>query len=91
MLIIGIPLVGAGSLAGPDLTMAALLSLSAAEAFMGLPAAFLGVASTLASARRLFAILDRKPPVIEHADPRPMPEGRDIRLDGVTLRSAGAR
>ena len=89
-LAIGVPLVAAGRMAGPDLAMAALLSLSAAEAFMGLPAAFLGVASTLASARRLFAILDRKPPVIEHFDPRPMPEGRDIRLDGVRLRYAGA-
>ena len=70
--------------------MAALMPAIRAEAFMGLPAAFLGVASTLASARRLFAILDRKPPVIEHVDPRPMPEGRDIRLDGVRLRYAGA-
>jgi len=88
-LAVGVPLVAVGRMAGPDLAMAALLSLSAAEVFMGLPAAFLGVASTLASARRLFAILDRKPPVTEPANPRPLPEGRDLRLDGVTLRYPG--
>jgi ATP-binding cassette subfamily C protein CydC len=84
-LFIGVPLVAASRLAGPDLAMAALLSLSAAEAFMGLPAAFLGVSATLASARRLFAILDRRPPVTEAAQPAPLPESRDIALDNVTL------
>ena len=88
-LAVGVPLVAAGRMAGPDLAMAALLSLSAAEIFMGLPAAFLGLSSTLASARRLFAILDRKPPVTEQANPKPLPEGRDLRLDGVTLRYPG--
>ncbi len=88
-LVISVPLVAAGRMAGPDLAMAALLSLSAAEAFMGLPAAFLGVASTLASARRLFAILDRKPPVIEQAAPRELSQRRDLRLEGLTLRYPG--
>lgn len=88
-LAVGVPLVAASRMAGPDLAMAALLSLSAAEVFMGLPAAFLGISSTLASARRLFAILDRKPPVVEHVAPKPLPEGRDLRLDGITLRYPG--
>lgn len=88
-LFVGVPLIAAGRMVGPELTMAALLSLSAAEAFMGLPAAFLGLFPTLASARRLFAILDRKPPVIDQVVPRPLPEGRDLRLDGVTLRYPG--
>lgn len=88
-LAIGVPLVAAGRMAGPDLAMAALLSLSAAEVFMGLPAAFLGVSSTLASARRLFAILDRQPPVTDAPRPKSLPEGRDLRLDGVTLRYPG--
>ena len=89
-LAVGVPLVAAGRMAGPDLAMATLLSLSAAEVFMGLPAAFLGISSTLASARRLFAILDRKPPVVEHMPPEPLSEGRDLRLDGVTLRYPGS-
>ena len=89
-LAVGVPLVAVSRMAGPDLAMAALLSLSAAEVFMGLPAAFLGVSSTLASAKRLFAILDREPPVAEQATPRSLPEGRDLRLDGVTLRYPGA-
>lgn len=88
-LLVGVPLVAAGRMVGPELTMAALLSLSAAEAFMGLPVAFLGLFPTFASARRLFAILDRKPPVIDQAAPKPLPEGRDLRLDGVTLRYPG--
>jgi ATP-binding cassette subfamily C protein CydC len=88
-LAIGVPLVAASRLAGPDLAMAALLSLSAAEAFMGLPAAFLGVSATLASARRLFAILDRRPPVTEAEHPAPLPDGRDVALDKVTLRYRG--
>ncbi|MCM5559843.1 thiol reductant ABC exporter subunit CydC [Pleomorphomonas sp. JP5] len=89
-LVISVPLVAASRMDGPNLAMAALLSLSAAEAFMGLPAAFLGVASTLASARRLFAILDRKPPVIEQAIPRELPQRRDLRLEGLTLRYPGS-
>ena len=72
-LIIGLPLVQSGAMTGPGFAMAALLSLSAAEAFMGLPAAFLGVSSTLASARRVFAILDRRPLVVEPAMPTPLP------------------
>lgn len=84
-LAVGVPLVAIGRLAGPDLAMAALLSLSAAEVFMGLPTAFLGISSTLASARRLFAILDRTPPVAEPENQKPLPEGRDLRLDGVSF------
>lgn len=88
-LFVAVPLVAGGRMAGPDLAMAALLALSAAEVFMGLPAAFLGFSSTLASARRLFAILDRRPPVMDHAAPTPLPERRDLRLHGVTLRYRG--
>lgn len=89
-LAVGVPLVAIGRMAGPDLAMAALLSLSAAEVFMGLPAAFLGISSTLASARRLFAILDRPPPVTAHTNPKPLPEGRDLHLDGVSFGYPGA-
>lgn len=89
-LAVGVPLVAIGRMAGPDLAMAALLSLSAAEVFMGLPTAFLGVSSTLASARRLFAILDRAPPVAEPIHPKPLPEGRDLHLNGVSFGYPGA-
>lgn len=89
-LIIGLPLVQSGVMTGPGFAMAALLSLSAAEAFMGLPAAFLGLTSTLASARRVFAILDRSPLVVEPPTPEPLPADRDIRLTGVTLSYDGS-
>lgn len=91
-LLIGVPLVAAGRMAGPNLAMAALLSLSAAEAFMGLPAAFLGLNATLASARRVFALIDRPVPVADPAAPEPLPAGRDLVIDAVTVRyRAGAR
>ena len=86
VLIIGIPLVGAGSLAGPDLTMAALLSLAAAEALMGLPGALAGLAATIASAERLFALIDRPAPVSDAAVPTPLPPSNDLVLTGVHLR-----
>lgn len=90
-LVLGLPLVQSGAMTGPGFTMAALLSLSAAEAFVGLPAAFLGVSSTLASARRVFAILDRRSLVEDPAAPAPLPPGRDIRLAGVKLRYGAGR
>lgn len=89
-LIIGIPMLGAGAFSGPDLAMAALLSLSAAEAFMGLPAAFTGLAGTLASGERLFAIGKRTPPVVSPTTTLAMPAGNAIVFSDVTLTYAGA-
>lgn len=91
ILAIGIPLVGTGRLAGPDLTLAALLALSVVEAFVGVPTAFAGLAATLASARRIFALADRDPRVVDAEHPRDAPIAFDLIFDNVGLAHPGAR
>lgn len=88
-LVCGLPLLD-GALAGPDYAMAALLSLSAAEAFVGMPAAFSALSATVASARRLFAIGDRVPPVTSPTEPLPLPSGNDLVFEDVSLTYAEA-
>jgi len=89
-LVVGIPLVRSGALAGPELTMAAMTALAAADATNGLAAAFAALPTTLASAARVFAIVDRTPVVTD--PPRPVsPSARsDIRFSGVRLTYPGA-
>lgn len=84
-LAVGVPLVASGRLAGPDLTMVTLLSLSAFEAFAGIPAAFAGLAATLESARCIFAIADREPVVTEPDQPQEAPARFDLTLVNVGL------
>ncbi len=86
VLVIGIPLVADGRLAGPNLTLATLLALSVFEAFVGVPAALTGLAATLASARRIFALADRAPTITDTEHPRDLPTGFDLTFDGVELR-----
>ena len=85
VLCFGVPLVRSGVLAGPDLTLAALAALAIFEAFGGIPAAFAGLFGTLASADRLFALLDRKPNVVDPDNPVPLPQTFDLVLDSVSL------
>lgn len=85
VLCFGVPLLRSGALAGPDLTLAALAALAAFEAFGGIPAAFAGLFGTLASADRLFALLDRKPNVVDPERPLPLPPTYDLALDSVSL------
>jgi ATP-binding cassette, subfamily C, bacterial CydC len=88
-LVLGIPLVRAGALDGPELTLAALLALAAADATMGLAAAFAALPATLASAARIFAILDRVPVVSDPPDSAMPPEGNDLRFENVGLTYPG--
>lgn len=89
-LVIGIPLVRSGALEGPNLTLAALLALAAADATTGLAAAFAALPTTLASARRIFAIIDRAPVVADPPAPVAPATGSDLVLDGVRLTYPGA-
>ena len=91
VLVFGVPLLRSGALAGPDLTLAALAALASFEAFGGVPAAFAGLSGTLASAERLFALLDRKPNVVDPGEPAPLPQGFDLTLEGVCLTYPGGR
>ena len=91
VLIFGVPLVRSGALAGPELTLAALAALASFEAFGGVPAAFAGLFGALASAERLFTLLDRKPNVVDPDEPALLPQCFDLSLEGVCLTYPGAR
>jgi ATP-binding cassette subfamily C protein CydC len=88
--ILGVPLVRSGALAGPDLTLSALAALALFEAFGGIPAAFAGFFGTLASADRLFALLDRKPNVVDPDEPMQLPQKFDLALNSVCLTYPGS-
>jgi len=85
-LIVMVPLVTAGELSGPGLAMLALFLLACFEAVAPLPQAFQLLGGTLVAARRLFAIADARPAVVEPDAPSPTPEGFELALAGVSLR-----
>ncbi|MFG1264802.1 MULTISPECIES: thiol reductant ABC exporter subunit CydC [Xanthobacter] len=90
VLLIGAPRVLAGTLPGADLPMLALLALSLFEAVAPLPLAFQTLPATLASARRIFNLIDRPPPVEEPAAPRPVPEAGTLAFAHAGLTYPGA-
>lgn len=91
VLLIGAPRVLAGTLPGADLPMLALLAFSLFEAVAPLPLAFQTLPATLASARRIFDLIDRPPPVEEPADPKPVPEAGALAFVHAGLTYPGAR
>jgi len=91
VLCFGVPLVRSSALTGPNLTLAALAALAAFEAFGGISAAFAGLFGTLASADRLFALLDRRPNVIDPDIPVLLPQNFDLVLDSVSFTYPGAQ
>jgi len=84
MLWLGIPLVVDGSLAPPQLAMLALFALAAFESVAPLPLAFQQLEATLTAARRLFAIVDAEPAVVD--PPGPSPRTRDNAIEIRNLR-----
>ncbi|MEJ2061471.1 MAG: thiol reductant ABC exporter subunit CydC [Gammaproteobacteria bacterium] len=86
--LLAIPLVGAGSLAPPDLAMLVLLVQASFEAVMPLPQAFQLMGQTLAAARRLFELVDAEPAVRPPVHPLPLPERFDLEFQNVGLRYA---
>jgi ATP-binding cassette subfamily C protein CydC len=90
MLWLGISLVREGSIAPPELAMLALFALAAFETVAPLPAAFQQLGAALAAARRLFAIVDAPPAVIEPAGTSPRPESFDLELCGVRFAYPGS-
>lgn len=80
-----IPLVATGALEGASLTMVVLGLLASAEALAAVPDALTGIPAALASARRIFAILDRTPSVCDPAQPLPLPASTDLRLSDVRV------
>ncbi|MFS8036990.1 thiol reductant ABC exporter subunit CydC [Xanthobacter sp. AM11] len=90
VLLIAGPLVLAGRLAGADLPLLAFLALATFDAVAPLPLAFQTLPGTLASARRLFALVDRAPPVPEPGSARPVPAEGALVFSRVGLTYPGA-
>lgn len=90
LLWLAIPMVHDGRLMPPQLAMLALFTLASFEAVAPLPQAFQLLGRTLAAARRLFAIVDTEPAVVEPSTPSPRPERYDIRFAGVGFTYPGA-
>ncbi len=74
VLVLGAPRVLEGSLSGPELPMLALLVLALFEAVAPLPLACQTLPGTLASARRIFSMVERPAPVKTPTAPKPVPE-----------------
>lgn len=85
VVVIAIPLVTQAGMSPPNLVMLALFTLASFEAIMALPLAFQTLPETLASARRIFAIVDAKPLVNEPETASPKPKNTDIVFNNVSF------
>ncbi|MDA3913625.1 thiol reductant ABC exporter subunit CydC [Oleiagrimonas sp.] len=85
-LALGIPALRSGALRGPDLAMLVLLGQAGFEALSSLPDAWAQLGSTLASARRIFALADTEPALRDPVAPAMPPSGNDLCLRDVRLR-----
>jgi ATP-binding cassette subfamily C protein CydC len=87
-LALGLPALHAGALAAPDLTMLVLLAQAAFEAIAPLPEAWAQLGATLASARRVFALADTPPAIVDPPCPATVPDRCDLSIRGLRLRYA---
>lgn len=92
VLLAALALHAGGELSAALAVMMALAVLGLLEPLGVLPGAGLQLARARAAARRLDAEADRPPAVRAPAAPQPLPAGRDLRLEAVSVeRGAGAR
>jgi len=90
VLLIGLPGLRATTLAPADLTMLVLLAMAAFDAIAPLPEAWAQLGATLAAARRVFALADTAPPVIEPPTASPLAHDHGLVIRRLRLRY-GAR
>ncbi len=90
ILLIAIPLVNQHYILPEELPMLAFLVLASFETILPLPQAFRLLPETLASARRVFAIVDSKPSVSDPDHPSPQPSSFDLEFRNVCFRYPGA-
>jgi len=83
VLLVAIPLVTAGRLAGVYLALLVVAAISSFEAVLPLPAALQYLETSLESARRLFEIVDAEPAVKAPSQPAPAPVKHDLRAEGL--------
>ena len=86
-LLLAIPLVDNRIITPAQLPMLALFVLASFEAVLPLPLALQMLGETLAAARRVFSIIDARPPVEERPDlPAPQWIQASVEIDGLRLR-----
>jgi ATP-binding cassette subfamily C protein CydC len=88
VVLLAVPLVTASAIAPAELAMLALFALAAFEAVMPLPEAFRLLGQVQASAKRLFAIIDRPPVITEPVEAADKPASFQIDFEHVTFRYA---
>jgi ATP-binding cassette, subfamily C, bacterial CydC len=81
-----IPQVGDGTLPPANLAMLALLALASFEAVLPLPLAMQVLGESLAAARRIFALVDVEPAVVDPPQAAALPSGNDLSLRNVRMR-----
>jgi ATP-binding cassette subfamily C protein CydC len=86
VVVAAVSLVAGGTIEKQDLSMLALFTLAAFESVMPLPDALRVLGQTLTAARRLFSILDRKPPLSEPQRGREQPEAFHLKFESVDFR-----
>jgi len=87
--LIAVSMLNAGEIKPAELAMLALLALAAFEAVMPLPDAFRLLGQIQTAAKRLFELIDQKPPVEEPAIPAGSPDTFDWKFEAVDFRYDG--
>jgi len=85
-LAVATPAVASGALAGVNLAVVVMLMMASFEAVAGLPEAFQHLGASLESAKRIFAVIDAPSPVVEPAEPVPVPSSGGLELNDAWLR-----
>jgi thiol reductant ABC exporter CydC subunit len=83
---VAIPLVTDGQLDGVFLALIPLAAIASFEAVQTLSPALQQLDSSRAAARRLFALIDAEPEVLDPPDPAPLPASRGISIEGLRFR-----
>jgi ATP-binding cassette subfamily C protein CydC len=86
--IVALPLVGQGTITGPDFAMIGLFVLASFDAVSALPAAYNALGQSLAAARRIFEVIDTSPAVTEPSVEAAQPTRFDLRVEGLKMRYA---
>jgi ATP-binding cassette, subfamily C, bacterial CydC len=90
VLVLGAVAVKSDLIDGPKLTAMTLTALASLEAFSGVAAAFAGFFGVIASAERIFGLMDRRPLVDEPANPARAPSGFALEFQNVGMTFPGA-
>ncbi len=86
MLLVAIPLVGAGRLDGVYLALLVLAAIASFEAVAPLPLAIQYLGNCLEAGRRLFEIVDAQPAVHEPPSPAPPPSDHSLLVENLSFR-----